>query len=167
MMVGFGRRLSALMMMLGCGFVATMGPAALSQADVPRVNGFDSEAAAKSAAVARGAPMIVLHEPRDGGVYSSPIGINIAFKPTDGTLIDLSSLKVTVVTHTVLGDLSFDITDRVSDFTSQAGIHARGADIPSGQHTVTISVADTKHRLSERQFDITVQGDEMLPQKND
>ncbi len=167
MMVGFGLRLSALMMMLGCGFVATMGPAALSQADVPRVNGFGSQTAVKGAAVKQGAPMIVVHEPRDGGVYSSPIGINIAFRPTDGTLIDLNSLKVTVITHTVLGDLSFDITDRVSGFTSQTGIHARGADIPSGQHTVTISVADTKRRLSEQQFDITVHRDDMVPQKDD
>ena len=163
MMVGFGRRLSALVMMLGCGLIATIGSAALSQADVPRVNGF----VAKGAAAKQGAPMIVLHEPRDGGVYSSPIGIDIAFQPTDGTLIDLNSLKVTVITHTVLGDLSFDITDRVSGFTSQTGIQAREADIPSGQHTVTISVADTKRRLSQRQFDITVHGDDMLPQQDD
>lgn len=163
MMVGFGRRLSALMMMLGCGLIATIGSVALSQADVPRVNGF----AAKGVAAKQGAPMIVVHEPRDGGVYSSPIGINIAFQPTDGTLIDLNSLKVTVITHTVLGDLAFDITDRVSGFTSQTGIHARDADIPSGQHTVTISVADTKRRLSEQQFDITVHRDDMLPQKDD
>lgn len=104
------------------------------------------------------APAIVLHTPRDGGTYASPVGIDIGFQPVNGAAIDLDTLKVTVVTHTMLGDLSFDITDDVSPYASAGGIHARRAAIPAGEHTVTISVADTQQRRAERQLTITVQG---------
>ena len=102
------------------------------------------------------APAIVLHAPRDGGTYASPLGIDIGFQPAHGATIDLSTLKVTVVTHTVIGDLTFDITDDVSPYVSPGGIQARRAKIPAGEHTVTISVADTLQRRAERQLRIIV-----------
>ena len=104
----------------------------------------------------RAAPEIVLHAPRDGGAYASPLGIDIGFQPASDAEIDLSTLKVTVVTHTLIGDLSFDITDDVSPFASPAGILAQRASIPAGEHTVTISVADTLERRAERQLTIIV-----------
>lgn len=108
------------------------------------------------------APAIVLHTPRDGGTYASPLGIDIGFEPVNGAAIDLRTLKVTVVTHTVIGDLTFDITDDVSPYASPGGIHARRAAIPAGEHTVTISVADTRQRRAERQLTIIVRGERAL-----
>ena len=108
------------------------------------------------------APAIVLHAPRDGGTYASPVGIDIGFQPAHGVAIDLSTLKVTVVTHTLIGDLSFDITDDVSLYASAAGIRARRARIPAGEHTVTISVADTLQRRAERQLTIIVRNERAL-----
>jgi hypothetical protein len=108
------------------------------------------------------APVIVLHTPRDGGTYASPLGIEIGFQPAPGAAIDLSTLKVTVVTHTLIGDLTFDITDDVSPYASPGGIHARGARIPAGEHTVTISVADTLRRRAEQQLTIVVRGGRAL-----
>jgi len=108
------------------------------------------------------APAIVLHTPRDGGTYASPLGIEIGFQPTRGATIDLSTLKVTVVTHTVIGDLTFDITDDVSPYASLGGIHARDARIPAGAHTVTISVADTLRRRAEQQLTIVVRAGRAL-----
>jgi len=105
------------------------------------------------------APAIVLHAPRDGGTYASPLGIDIGFQPAHGVAIDLSTLKVTVVTHTLIGDLSFDITDDVSPYASPGGIRARRARIPAGEHTVTISVADTLQRRAERQLTIIVRSE--------
>jgi hypothetical protein len=104
------------------------------------------------------APSIVLHTPRDGGTYASPLGIDIGFEPAHGAAIDLSTLKVTVVTHTLIGDLTFDITDDVSPYVSSGGIRARRARIPAGEHTVTIRVADTLQRQAERQLTFTVRG---------
>jgi hypothetical protein len=105
------------------------------------------------------APAIVLHAPHDGGTYASPLGIDIAFEPAASAAIDLSTLKVTVVTHTLIGDLAFDITDDISPYVSPGGIHARRAAIPAGQHTVIISVADTLRRRAEQQLTIVVRGE--------
>jgi hypothetical protein len=104
------------------------------------------------------APAIVLRAPSDGGTYASPLGIDIGFEPAHGAPIDLSTLKVTVVTHTLIGDLTFDITEDVGPYASPGGIHARRARIPAGEHTVTISVADTLRRRAEQQLTITVRG---------
>jgi hypothetical protein len=105
-----------------------------------------------------GAPSIVLHTPRDGGTYASPLGIDIGFEPAHGAAIDLRTLKVTVVTHTLIGDLTFDITDDVSPYVSSGGIRAQRARIPAGEHTVTIRVADTLQRQAEQQLTFTVRG---------
>jgi hypothetical protein len=104
------------------------------------------------------APAIVLHTPRDGGTYASPLGIHIGFQPAQRAAIDLSTLKVTVVTHTLIGDLTFDITDDVSPYVSPGGIQAHRATIPAGEHTVIISVADTLRRRAEQQLTIIVRG---------
>jgi hypothetical protein len=108
------------------------------------------------------APSIVLHAPRDGGTYASPLGIDIGFEPAQDAAIDLSTLKVTVVTHTLIGDLTFDITDDVSPYASPGGIQARRATIPAGEHTVIISVADTLRRWAEQQLTIVVRGERAL-----
>ena len=105
------------------------------------------------------APAIVLHTPRDGGIYASPLPIDIDFAPGQGAAIDLDSLKVTVVTHTLIGDLTFDITAEVGAYASTAGIRADDALIPAGEHTVTISVADTLQRQAEQSLTITVRGE--------
>jgi hypothetical protein len=105
------------------------------------------------------APAIVLRTPDDGGSYASPLPIDIGFEPGRGAAIDLDSLKVTVVTHTAIGDFTLDITDAISPYASAGGIHARAARIPAGEHTVTISVADTLRREAEQQLTITVRGE--------
>jgi hypothetical protein len=108
------------------------------------------------------APSIVLHAPRDGGTYASPFGIDIGFEPAQGAAIDLSTLKVTVVTRTLIGDLTFDITDDVSPYASLGGIQAPRAAIPAGEHTLIISVADTLRRRAEQQLTIVVRGERAL-----
>jgi hypothetical protein len=105
------------------------------------------------------APTIVLHTPRDGGTYASPLPIDIDFEPGQDAAIDLDSLKVTVVTHTLIGDLTFDITEDVSPYVSAGGIRAQDARIPAGEHTVTISVADTLQRHAEQRLTIRVRGE--------
>ena len=60
------------------------------------------------------------------------------------------------------GDLAFDITDDVSPYASPSGIHMWRAGVPAGEHTVTISIADTQQRRAEQQLRITVR-DERAP----
>jgi hypothetical protein len=145
----------------GLGVLLAVGLAATSAAGAAASELGRSAHAAVEAPL-HDAPTIVLRAPRDGGTYASPLGIDIGFQPTRGATIDLSTLKVTVVTHTVIGDLTFDITDDVGPYASPGGIHARDARIPAGAHTVTISVADTLRRRAEQQLTIVVRGGRAL-----
>lgn len=110
-------------------------------------------------------PAIELVAPENGGVYTSPIGIDIAFAPEDDATIDLSTLKVTVVSTTVAGVFEIDITEDIIDYASQEGIKAPNAAIPAGEHVVTIQVADSKKRLAERQLSITVREETVLERR--
>jgi hypothetical protein len=145
----------------GLGVLVAVGLAAIGAAGAA---GSELERSVHAAPEAprQDAPLIVLHAPHDGGTYASPLGIDIGFEPAQGAAIDLSTPKVTVETHTPIGDLSFDITDDVSPYVSPGGIHARRAAIPAGEHTVTISVADTLRRRAEQQLKIIVRSERGL-----
>ncbi|MGI9485239.1 MAG: hypothetical protein ACR2RF_05010 [Geminicoccaceae bacterium] len=110
-------------------------------------------------------PAIELMNPENGGVYTSPIGIEIGFAPKDGTTIDLATLKVTVVSTTVAGVFELDITEDIIDYASEDGIKAPKAEIPAGEHVVTIQIADSEKRQSERQLEITVREESVLERR--
>jgi len=143
-------------MMTGrCGLGAALAVALAVGGATAAASG-PGRAAQVAVAAPDAAPAIVLHTPRDGGTYASPLPVDIDFEAGDGAAIDLDSLKVTVVTHTLIGDLTFDITAEVSPYVSAGGIRAKDARIPAGEHTVTISVADTLQRQAEQSLTITV-----------
>ncbi len=110
-------------------------------------------------------PEIVLLAPLEGGVYVSPIGIEIAFQPEQGATVDLGTLKVTVVSKTAIGVFEMDITEDIVSYASQEGISAPQAEIPAGEHVVTIQVADSEQRLAERQLAITVREESVLERR--
>ncbi|MEM9628344.1 MAG: hypothetical protein AAGA21_19085 [Pseudomonadota bacterium] len=110
-------------------------------------------------------PVIELVTPENGGIYTSPIGIEIAFASKDGASIDLSTLKVTVVSTTVAGVFELDITEDIIDYASEEGIKAPSAEIPAGEHVVTVQVADSEKRLAERQLSITVREESVLERR--
>jgi hypothetical protein len=110
-------------------------------------------------------PTIELVAPKNGGIYTSPIGIEIAFAPKNGSSIDLSSLRVTVVSTTVAGVFELDITEDIIDYASQNGIKAANAEIPAGEHVVTIQVADSEQRMAERRLEITVREESVLERR--
>ena len=115
--------------------------------------------------LAADAPVIELVAPESGGIYTSPIGIDITFAPKEGATIDLSTLKVTVVSTTVAGVFELDITEDIIDYASEKGISAPDAEIPAGEHVVTIQVADSEQRLAERQLEITVREESVLERR--
>ena len=127
--------------------------------------GASLETAVQPVNLAVDGPAIELVAPENGGIYTSPIGIDIAFASQEGATIDLSTLKVTVVSTTVAGVFEIDITEDIIDYASQQGIKAPNAAIPAGEHVVTIQVADSKKRLAERQLSITVREETVLERR--
>ena len=127
--------------------------------------GTDVEPPATSVNLASDGPAIELLTPENGGVYTSPIGIEIAFAPKEGATIDLSTLRVTVVSTTIAGVFELDITDDIIDYASVDGISAPEAEIPAGEHVVTIRIGDSEERLAERQLAITVREESVLERR--
>ncbi len=110
-------------------------------------------------------PAIVLLEPKEGGVYVSPIGIEIAFETEQGVEVDLETLKVTVVSTTAVGVFEMDITEDIANYASIEGINAPAAQIPAGEHVVTIEIADSEERVAVRELAITVREESVLERK--
>jgi hypothetical protein len=81
-------------------------------------------------------PKIDVVKPINGGSAPPPVEVEIKFAPK-GSPVDPESLKVSVVKF-----ITIDITDRVRAHASATGIHVSGAQIPSGKHTVRVSIAD-------------------------
>lgn len=90
-------------------------------------------------------PIIEVVKPIEGTPQSPPIEIAVRFTPRQQP-IDLASLKVTVVKF-----ISIDITDRVRPYLSAQGIQIPDAKLPSGEHTVRISLSDVTGAASVKQ----------------
>ena len=96
-------------------------------------------------------PLIEVLKPVSGAPIAVPLEIAVKFVPRSAP-VDLSSLKVTVVKF-----IGIDITDRVRPFATPAGIQIPDARLPSGEHTVRITVADASGGVSRKQLTLTVQ----------
>ncbi len=81
-------------------------------------------------------PSIEVVAPVAGQALITPCEVFIKFTPHTKP-VDLSTLEVTLVML-----FSFDITDLVLPYVTAEGIRASGLGIPSGKHTVRISIAD-------------------------
>lgn len=81
-------------------------------------------------------PKIDVIKPGEGTSEPAPVEVDIRFVPKTSP-VDLESLKVSVVKL-----INIDITDRVRAHATTDGIHVSGAQIPTGKHTVRISIAD-------------------------
>jgi len=95
-------------------------------------------------------PMIELLKPNDGRSTPGPVEVSIRFEPRAAP-VDLSTLKVMVVKL-----ISIDITERVRPYTSPQGIQIPDARLPSGTHTVRISLADTAGGFSRKQVTVSI-----------
>lgn len=95
-------------------------------------------------------PQIIIEKPEASASYPSPIDIVIRFDCHDDAEIDLDSLKILYKK----GIFKKDVTERVvkGATVTSAGIDARGAELPTGNHSLTVSIADTRGRVGERRF---------------
>ena len=95
-------------------------------------------------------PMIEVLKPALGAPVAVPLEVSVKFVPRSAP-VDLASLKVTV-----LKLFGIDITDRIRPYTTATGIQIPDAKLPSGEHTVRITVADASGGISQKQVTHTV-----------
>jgi len=105
--------------------------------------------------IGRGAPaigpIIEVIEPEGQKAYPSPVPILVRFKERLAS-IDLATLKVTLLKF-----FSIDITDRVKPYASLTGIDISNAPLPSGEHTILVSLEDTKGNVTKKELTLRIQ----------
>lgn len=98
------------------------------------------------------APTIDILRPDHGAPIESPVGIEVRFQSQDEADIDLSTLRIGY------GFFNIDITERVLAHAEvdATGIRADNAEMPAGEHTIHMEVADTKGRKGETEVSFEV-----------
>ena len=101
---------------------------------------------------ATGGPKIEIERPDVTHPVHAPVTFRIRFLTPPGVTADLKSFKV------LYGWMGIDITARLLTHASltPAGLSADNADIPPGDHRVTVTLADTGGRVSTQTFHFTV-----------
>lgn len=119
---------------------------------------FENEIAAPSrgqpqlAEQVKGAPAIVVDRPDQTKPITSPVSIQITFEPAADSQIDLSSFQVRY------GLLQIDVTSRILEHAklTMSGLTASDAQLPAGNHRVTIQIGDNRGRVGRRLINFTV-----------
>ncbi len=97
-------------------------------------------------------PAILVVAPVQTAVVSTPCDLDIRFELPGLTAVDLSTLRVTV-----LKLWEIDITERVRPYASPEGISMTQVDLPKGEHTFRIAIADEDGRRTAQTLSVTVQ----------
>ncbi|MBF0356650.1 MAG: hypothetical protein HQL43_15575 [Alphaproteobacteria bacterium] len=98
-----------------------------------------------------GGPKVLIKTPSAVSEVKPPVNIEVTFEPLNGEQIDLKSLKVTY-----LALINVDITDRLAPYLTPSGIHAEGADLPVGDHTIELAIKDGAGRRSVERLSFKV-----------
>lgn len=99
-----------------------------------------------------GVPKIEVDRPNTEARLPHPFSVRIRFVPAPDAKIVVSSFKATY------GWLNIDITDRLLEHAklSADGLTADDINAPSGEHRVTVSIADTAGRVGSRTFRFSI-----------
>ncbi|MBI5409170.1 MAG: hypothetical protein HZA14_07380 [Nitrospirae bacterium] len=92
-------------------------------------------------------PDIKIVSPQLDDKNKLPVKLAILFVPVEGKEVDLAKLKVEY-----LKLITIDLTDRVLPYTTKEGIKIEKADLPSGKHTIRITVGDVSGGVTEQIF---------------
>ncbi len=109
-------------------------------------------ASLKKAAIPVKPPEIQINQPKKPDL-TSPFDIDIRFNPEPGTRIKPETLKI------LYGWMETDITERVRGWggaISAKGITAKGAEVPPGNHTLTIQITDDQERVGQTELSFSV-----------
>lgn len=102
---------------------------------------------------AAGAPTIEILDPDTTKPIKSPVTIRIRFNSQPGATINPATFRAKY------GWLGIDITDRLVGHAqvTASGISADNAEVPAGQYTITLQIADNLGRIGTRtlQFSVT------------
>lgn len=100
-----------------------------------------------------GAPRIEIKRPDPSQQIKVPVSIVVAFVPQQDAKIDLASFRVTYGSF-----IKLDITNKIKANAKLdvSGLSAENVSLPSGKHTVMISIADDKGRIGNRVIEFTV-----------
>ena len=99
-----------------------------------------------------GAPTIRIQEPDITKPVKSPVKIRVSFQAGANARIVVDSLRVRY------GFLGIDITRRLLAHArpTPSGVFVENADLPRGQHKVTVQIADNMGRVGVQSFDFNV-----------
>lgn len=99
-----------------------------------------------------GSPQIEVLKPDASKPVKSPVTIRIRFRPQAGATINPATFRARY------GWLGIDITDRIIAHAQidASGLSADNAEIPPGQYSVTLEIADTVGRVGTRAFTFRV-----------
>jgi hypothetical protein len=99
-------------------------------------------------------PAIDLVRPDISGPVRNPVTIEVHFTASVGQTIDMRTF------NTTYGRLGIDITGRLLEHAvaTPNGLTADNVELPSGNHRVTLSVADTSGKKASRTFRFSVFG---------
>jgi len=99
-----------------------------------------------------GPPEIRIDSPKYGATYRASVPVDVRFKPSDNSQIDLASIRIELLK---LG-VKIDLTERAREYIKATGIDYPQAKIPSGNHRVRISVGDTSGKSCSEVVEFTV-----------
>ncbi|MBI5058025.1 MAG: hypothetical protein HZB61_15555 [Nitrospirae bacterium] len=92
-------------------------------------------------------PDIKVVSPELNDKNKPPVKLAVLFVPVEGKDVDLSKLKVEYLKF-----VTIDLTNRVLPYTTKEGIRIEKADLPSGKHTIKITVGDVSGGVTEQIF---------------
>jgi hypothetical protein len=99
-------------------------------------------------------PTITLVRPDISRPIRNPVTIEVQFTPGPGSAVDMTSFNATY------GRLGINITRRLLDHAVAGpnGLAAADVELPSGDHRVTLSIADTSGRTASKTIRFSVAG---------
>jgi hypothetical protein len=100
--------------------------------------------------ISRG-PTIKVNSPAPDVATTSPFDFRILFVPRGESKIDVNSVKVVYMKSPFV-----NLTPRLRDAISDKGIDLSKAEVPPGQHTIRVTVADNDGRETSSVFTLVV-----------
>lgn len=96
-------------------------------------------------------PKVKVVSPKVDEKYKPPLKVIVTFIPRDNHPVDLSSLKVECLKF-----ISIDLTPRVLPYATKEGINIENAKLPSGNHTLRLTIRDVAGGTTQEIFKIRV-----------
>jgi hypothetical protein len=99
-------------------------------------------------------PIIEVQRPDIANPVRPPVDVRVRFISQPGTSVDLSTFRATY------GWAGIDVTNWLlaNATLTPSGLTAENADLPPGEHKLTLSIADTFGEVGSQTFKFTVIG---------